>query len=138
MKPHSIDTNIVIRFLVEDPKRIPARFKGVYSFFRRIERAEVIAELHALVVFEAFFVLTSCYEIPASEAARRLHLITSLKGMRMHEKPVVLRCLEILETDGVDLVDAYILAHAEIRGLDAVYSFDRDLFKRGLRVLPVE
>ena len=41
-------------------------------------------------------------------------------------------------TDDLDLVDAYILAYADTRGIDGVYSFDADLKKKGLRVLKVQ
>lgn len=54
-----LDTNVIVRFLVESPESIPERFRGVFSFFERIERGEVKVHLPALVLVQSFFVLTS-------------------------------------------------------------------------------
>ena len=53
------------------------------------------------------------------------------------EKPVVVACLEILQQRKLDLVDAYLLAWTEQNGIDSAYSFDSDLSKNGLHLLPV-
>ncbi|MDF7801881.1 hypothetical protein P4C99_20560 [Pontiellaceae bacterium B1224] len=69
MKHSLIDTNVIIRYLVEDPETIKPKFKGVYSFFEKVERGETKVLLPELVLFEAFFVLTSFYEVPTTKAA---------------------------------------------------------------------
>ena len=67
-----IDTNVIIRYLVEIPDSISKKFKGVFPFFNRVETGEVKVELTELVLFESFFVLTRVYEIPVAEASETL------------------------------------------------------------------
>jgi predicted nucleic-acid-binding protein len=58
VKSKVIDTNVIIRFLVESPDKVQSKFKGVYSFFERLEQKEISAELPELVLFESFFLFT--------------------------------------------------------------------------------
>lgn len=138
MKHSLIDTNVIIRFLVETPERIPEKFKGVFPFFEKVERAEICVQLPELVLFEAFFVLTNLYKVPASEAAETLDQIVAFRGVFMQDKALMHDCLSVLKTKNIDLVDAYILAVSRRKSIGTVYSFDRDLQKSGLEMLPVE
>ena len=137
MKTSLVDTNVIIRYLVENPLRVQHRFKGVFSFFPRVEKGEIKIEFCELVLFEAFFVLTRLYEVPQKEAADKLSGIVSYKGVMMPDKPLILSCLKILQTERIDLVDAYLLAISKKKNIKQIYSFDRDLSKRGLDALEV-
>ena len=133
-----IDTNVIVRYLVESPESIPERFAGVYAFFDKIERGETKAQLPALVLFQTYFVLTSYYEVPAAEAAEKLETLLSFKGLVIAEKTILRNCLGLLQMKKLDLVDAYLLAHAQAKGHKGVYSFDDDLRSCGLDLLPIE
>ena len=154
MKTNLVDTNVILRYLVENPDSVQRKFKGVFTFFPRVERGEIKIELcelvlfeaffvlpahlsskHVLrrkdekssgklrkqmgeikiewcefVLFEAFFVLTKLYEVPQKKAADKLSGIVAYKGVVMPDKPLILSCLKILQTESIDLVDAYLLA----------------------------
>jgi len=127
-----------MRYLVESPDKIQIKFKGVFTFFPKVERGEVNIELCELVLFESFFVLTKLYEVPQEEAADKLSGIVSFKGIIMPDKPLILACLKILQTERIDLVDAYLLAVSKKKKLKGVFSFDKDLLKRGLKAIAVE
>ena len=138
MKTNLVDTNVIIRYLVETPDKIQTKFKGVFTFFPKVERGVIKIELCELVLFEAFFVLTKLYEVPQKEAADSLLGIVSFKGVIMPDKLLILSCLEILQTERIDLVDAYLLAFSKKKNMKSIYSFDRDLSKRGLNALDIE
>ena len=133
-----VDTNVIVRYLVEDPERIAPEFRGVVDFFRKLERGERTALLTPLVIFQAYFVLTSYYEVPREEAASSLRTLLSFKGLRVPEKAVLRKCLGTLVERSVDLVDAYLAALCATRQLDGVYSFDEGLEKLGVEVLSVD
>ena len=97
MRRQLIDTNVIIRYLVETPESIAPKFKGVFSFFERLERADCVVYLPELVLFEAFFVLTRVYEVPQSEAAEKLSVLIQFKGVEMDARPVMYSCLQILQ-----------------------------------------
>ena len=132
MKANLVDTNVIIRYLVEIPDKIQSKFKGVFAFFPKVERGEIKIELCELVLFESFLVLTKLYEVPKKEAADKLAGIVSFKGVIMPDKPLILACLKILRAEKIDLVDAYLLALSRKKNIKRIYSFDRDLSKRGL------
>ena len=138
MKISLIDTNVIIRFLVEDPDKIRTRFRGVFTFFPKVERGDIRVELTELVLFEAFFVLTRLYDVPQKEAAEKLSAIISFKGVVMPDKTLILSFLEILQTRKIALVDAYLLAFSKKKGIKGVYSFDRDLKRGGLNLLEIK
>ena len=133
-----LDTNVVLRFLVEDPEAIARPFRGVFPFFEKLERGERTALLTPLVLFQCYFVLTSYYEVPRPEAAARLRDLLAFRGLRVPEKPILRRCLTTLTERSVDLVDAYLAALCSGRQLKGVHSFDRSLRKLGIELLPVE
>jgi len=132
VKTNLVDTNVIIRYLVETPDKIQTKFKGVFTFFPKVERGVIKIELCELVLFESFFVLTKLYEVPQKEAADKLSGIVSFKGVIMPDKPLILSCLKTLRTERIDLGDAYLLALSKKKNIKQIYSFDRDLSKRGL------
>jgi predicted nucleic acid-binding protein len=133
-----IDTNVIIRYLVEDPDTVKPEFRGVFPFFEKLQRGERTALLAPLVLFQCYFVLTSYYEVPGAEAAGKLRDLLSFKGLRVTEKALLRRCLETLSKRAVDLVDAYLAAWCTMRSSRGVYSFDRSLSKLGVALLPVD
>jgi predicted nucleic acid-binding protein len=135
--PELLDTNVIVRYLVETPDSIPSRFQGVFPFFEKVERGEVRVHLPSLVLFQAFFVLTSYYQVPPAEAAEKLDALLSFKGMTIPEKAVIQNSLRLLKEKKLDLIDAYIAAYSRVRGLKGVYSFDSGLKALGLELLPV-
>jgi predicted nucleic acid-binding protein len=138
VKHSLIDTNVLIRFLVETHESVPAKFKGVFSFFEKVERAELCVQLPDLVLFEAFFVLTRLYDVPATEAADALDHMVAFRGVFMQDKVLMHSCLSILKTTKIDLVDVYILAVSRRKSISTVYSFDQDLEKNGLELLRID
>ncbi|MBI4544194.1 MAG: PIN domain-containing protein [Gemmatimonadetes bacterium] len=133
-----VDTNVIIRFLVEDPETVHPAFRGVFSFFEKLERGERSALLTPIVLFQSYFVLTSYYRVPRAEAAAKLGELLSFRGLTVPEKAILRMCLDTLAERSVDLVDAYLAALCARRQLKGVYSFDDGLAKLGVELLPVD
>jgi len=133
-----IDTNVILRYLVETPETIDPKFRGVYSFFRKIETGRLTVWLPGVVLFQAYFVLASFYRVPRPETAEKLGRILTFRGIVMADKAIVAECLRRLEQKSLDLVDAYLLAWTEKKGAPGVYSFDSDLATDTVDILPVK
>ena len=138
MSSTPIDTNVILRYLVEHPNRIAPAFRGVYPFFEKLEQGQTEVQLSELVLFQVFFVLTSHYEIPPSEAAEKLERLLSFRGIKMDNKHVAALCLARLQRENIDIVDAWLLAWCETHRCNAIYSFDKDFSKRGIALLPIQ
>jgi len=130
-----IDTNVIVRYLVETPDTINSKFKNVFSFFEKLETGVKNAEIVDLVLFQTFFVLTSYYEVPAKETAEKLSQIVSFKGIVMADKDIIQACLKTLQTRKTDPVDAYLAAYAKKKQIKEIYSFDKGLSKLGVKVV---
>jgi predicted nucleic acid-binding protein len=137
MSDRLIDTNVIVRYLVEEPATIDAKFRGVYDFFAKLEKGTIQVRLCDLVLFQVYFVLTSYYRVPRAVAAEKLRRLVGFKGLRLAEKDVAVTCLRRLEVENLDIVDAYLLAWSDERGTEGVYTFDADLRKKGLKLLKV-
>lgn len=133
-----IDTNVVIRYLVEDPEDVDPELAGVFPFFEKLERGQRRALLTPLVLFQSYYVLTSYYQVPRKEAAEKLTHLLSFKGLVVPEKPILRGCLEMLMERSVDLVDAYLATLCATRRAQGVHSFDRGLRRLGVALLPVD
>ena len=138
MKSRLVDTNVIVRFFVEDPETSPEKFKGVFSFFKKVEMGDTPIELPDLVLFEVFYVLTKIYKEPREEVAEKLRDLVSFKGILMRDKSFMTLCLKILQSKNIGLVDAYLLAISEKKGVHEIYSYDTDLSKHGLKLVKIE
>jgi predicted nucleic acid-binding protein len=132
-----LDTNVLVRYLVEDPRKTPPAFSVVLPFFDKLERGELRALLPPLVLFQTYFVLASYYEVPRGEAASKLGEIIAFRGLIVPEKPVLRVCLRTLTERSADLVDAYLAALCGVEHLRGVFSFDDDLRRLGVNVLAI-
>jgi len=132
-----IDTNVIVRFLVETPDSIQKKFRGVYSFFDKVEIGSIKIVLTELVLFESFFVLTRIYKIPASEVSGALSKLVSFKGINLPNRKIMLRCFQIILEKQIDLVDAYLIAYSKEKGIKNIYSFDKDMAKAGFNLLEI-
>jgi predicted nucleic acid-binding protein len=133
-----IDTNVVVRYLVDTPQTIAPRFRGVFDFFGKLEEGAQKVFMPDIVLFQVYFVLTSYYNVPAALAAEKLEGIVQLRGIHTSEKQALVETLETLQSENLDIVDAYLLAYSRIRGISGVYSFDGDFTARGLALMKVE
>jgi predicted nucleic acid-binding protein len=67
-----VDTNILLRFLSGEP---PAQAAAPRKLFNRAARGEVMLEVPALIVAEAYYTLVSFYEVERKLAAAKLSLL---------------------------------------------------------------
>jgi len=137
MRYSLIDTNVIVRYLVENPATIDKKFKGVYRYFQKLETGRHNAGLIELVLFQCYFVLTSFYRVSRVEAAEKLARLLTFKGIHMADKEIATACMKILQKKKMDIVDAYFLVWSEVTKISSVYSYDKELEKQGLKLLKI-
>ena len=119
------DTNILLRFLSGEP---PAQAAAARKLFERAALGEVVLEVPALIVAEAYYTLVSFYQVERKLAAEKLGVLLRQHGVKLREESVVLATLERLQTTNVGFSDAYLAAAAEQENLQ-IASFDSDFDK---------
>lgn len=113
-----VDTNVLVRHLTGDPPAMAARATAY------LRSAETLL-LADLVVAETVYVLESFYEAPRGQVATAMRSLLAVNSIVAVDTPLLLRAIEVYETDRLDFAEAYLVACAESTGVGRVASFDR-------------
>jgi predicted nucleic acid-binding protein len=113
-----LDTNILIRHLTGDPPEQAARATKFLAAADELLLAD-------LVVAEVVYVLESFYEVPRPRVAELARAIIAFPTIVVLDPAMLLRALEVYETDRLDFAEAYLVAQAERSGVGVVASFDK-------------
>ena len=119
----AIDTNVVVRYLVEDD-------------VAQTDRAEVVLRSGAVwvpktVVLETAWVLRSRYGFDGAAIARGLRQLLGLPGVTVEDPGTLAQALD-LHDRGFEFADALHLASS--RGADAFATFERALRRKARRL----
>ncbi len=119
-----VDTNVLIRHLTGDPPEMASRATA----FLGTETELLLADL---VVAETVYVLESFYEAPRPQVARAVRSLLALGSVVCVDAPLLLRAVEIYETNRLDFAEAYLVASAESTGVNRIASLDRSIDRVG-------
>jgi predicted nucleic acid-binding protein len=115
-----VDTNVLVRHLTGDPQVMAARATA----YLRSEQELLLTDL---VAAETVYVLESFYEAPRDEVAQAMRSLVAFESIVCVDPALLLRAIEVYETDRLDFADAYLIACAESTGVGKVVSFDRSI-----------
>jgi len=113
-----IDTNILIRHLTGDPPELARRATRFLASEPELLLADLIAA-------ETVYVLESFYEAPRSQVAEAIRSLIAFESIVCVDPALLLRSLEVYETERLDFAEAYLVASAESTDVRRVASFDR-------------
>lgn len=92
------------------------------SAYLRVATELFLADLS---VAETVYVLESFYETPRAQVAEVVRSLLAFGSIVVVDRAVLLRAVEVYETDRLDFAEAYLVASAESTGIERVASFDR-------------
>jgi predicted nucleic acid-binding protein len=115
-----VDTNILVRHLTDDPPEMAARATAY------LETATELL-LTDLVTAETVYVLESFYESPRDQVAEAVRSLVAFDSVVCVDPALLLRAVEVYETERIDFAEAYLVACAESTGVGRVASVDRSL-----------
>lgn len=119
-----VDTNVLVRHLTGDPQEMAAR---ATAYLRR--ESELL--LTDLVAAETVYVLESYYEAPREQVAESIRALLAMASVVTIDTALLLRAIEVYETDRLDFAEAYLVACAETTGVGRIASFDKTLDRIG-------
>jgi len=79
-----------------------------------------------VVLAECVYVLESVYEVDRPRIAEMMRAALAMATISA-DTELFLRTLEIYELDRLDFADAYLVAAAELTGVESIVSFDKAL-----------
>jgi predicted nucleic acid-binding protein len=115
-----VDTNVLVRHLTGDPADLAARATAYLGSERELLLTDLVAA-------ETVYVLESFYDAPRDEVAQALRSLVALDSIVCVDPALLLRAIEVYETDRIDFAEAYLVACAESTGVGKVASFDRSI-----------
>jgi predicted nucleic acid-binding protein len=115
-----VDTNVLVRHLTGDPPELAERATAYLGRERQLLLTDLVAS-------EPVYVLESYYEAPRLEVAQALRSLVAFDSVVCIDPALLLRALEVYETDRLDFAEAYLVACAETTGVRRVVSFDRSI-----------
>ena len=120
-----VDANVLLRFLLDDPRPLADRAAAIIE---AAERLDVDLIVTPLTVAEVVYVLGSVYGWSRADIAARLLELLEVPSLTILEEDVVRQALEwYRDVSRVHFADAYVAATALGRGHGAVATFDREM-----------
>jgi predicted nucleic-acid-binding protein len=120
----ALDTNVLVRFLVEDDAKQSARAAALVE---RAVREKTTLFLARIVVCETVWVLETAYHFGRGEIARVLGELLRAGHLAVEEAEQVRRALDRYAAGKGDVADYLIAECAHAAGFAKVATFDRDL-----------
>jgi predicted nucleic acid-binding protein len=113
-----IDTNIIVRHLTGDPPAMAERA----TRFLASQRDLLLTDL---ILAETVYVLESFYEAPRNQVAEAIRSMIAFESIVCVDPAMLLRAIEVYETDRLDFAEAYLVASAESTQVGRIASFDQ-------------
>lgn len=129
----AVDTNVLVRYLVEDDPRQAA--EAAHLIDAAAESGEPIF-VSQIVICEVVWVLSFAYDVPRREIAAILHQLRRAAGLLMESPDQVQRAIMSFENGKGDLADYLIAEQAIARGCSSIATFDRALYADARFVRP--
>jgi predicted nucleic-acid-binding protein len=80
-----------------------------------------------LVVAETIYILESFYKTPRPQVAEAMRSLIAFGSIITVDPALLLRAVEVYETDRLDFAEGYLVASAETTGVNKVASFDTSI-----------
>ena len=117
-----VDTNIFLRFLVND---IPRQADACETIFRKAVAGEEALYTTDMVIAEIVWVLESYYELSSSEIRTKVEKILNTPNLACDNKEAIIRALALYDEKRIAYIDAYNSCIIQLKGISEVYSYDK-------------
>src|SRR5215212_10567002 len=123
-----VDTNVIIRYMTKDEPTMAAAAK---QLFEQAELGTVTITTCEAVITEVVYILSSkaLYNVSRDEIKKHLRNFLRMKGLKIVNKSVYLRALDIYATTNLDFVDALGIEHTRHADLTLLWTFDQGMHK---------
>lgn len=127
-----LDTNVIVRYLVKDNQ---VKAEACFQLFQKVEQGTEELTTCEAVIAEVVYVLSSraLYGLNHEEIRARLTPILALKGLRLPQKRLYLRALDLYAIYSfLDFEDALCVVHMENEGINDLCSYDTHFDRTGV------
>ena len=122
----ALDTNVLVRFLVEDDA---AQSRAAVAVITRAGRTDEPLFVSDVVLCEVVWVLSASYAAPKAEIVGALRKLLHARQLAFRASDVLLRALEAYAAGRGDFADYLVREDARAAGCTSVLTFDKVLLK---------
>lgn len=122
----ALDTNVLVRFLVEDDA---AQHRRATQLIERASREEIPLLVTDVVLCELVWVLDYSYRVDRPELIAVLRELLSARQLLIVSRDSIARAVDAFAAGRGDFADYVIREQARAMGSDSVATFDRALLK---------
>jgi len=129
MKTYIIDTNAILRFILED---IPEQNLKVTKVLEKAEKHQVKVILPTQVIFEVEYVLDSVYKVSVTERYEILEELISTKYINLESENYrnhLISSIEISQFQNISLVDALLVILSKLNNAE-ILTFDKKILQQ--------
>ena len=125
----SLDTNVIIRFLVNDDKK---QSEIVRALFLQAEKDGSSFHISAPVILETLYVLDSVYEYKRDEILNAVESMLHMKIFSFQNPDVIQQLVAAGNKSKIELEDLFIGLSAKEYGYEPTITFDKKAAKSDL------
>lgn len=125
MKKYLLDTNIFLRFILND---IPHLAQEAENYFKRAEQGKILLFTPQIVIFEIVFALEKEYKIKRAEIIEHLKPLIAAPYIEVEDRNSFLEATDVYESKSLSLVDLFLFYKAQDMNAELL-SFDKDFRK---------
>ena len=126
MKQYLLDTNVLLRFLLNDNEAQATQAEAV---FRQAQHAEVSISIPLLVIVETVFALTKLYRFSKSEVIAKLLPIVEHPFLDIEKRTILIHGFILYRDSSISLIDALLKSQADLEG-KTLMTFDKKIKKK--------
>ncbi len=119
MSKNLIDTNLIIRFLVNDN---PQKVSRVEKLLKNKKNINILLDT---IVAEIIWVLSSYYSLNKTEVAEKIRALIHVDTIKCNAF-LINRAIALWEENNISYIDSYIAAVSELGNI-TLYSYDQKL-----------
>ncbi len=130
---NALDTNLLVRFLVNDDRKQAHKVK---QLFETAERAGEVFMLTTVVALELIWVLSAVYECSRADILRALEQLCMLPIVHFENPTLIQRLISLGRDTTIELPDLLIGLAGQSLGCETTLTFDRKAAQSDLFRLP--
>ncbi len=125
----ALDTNVIVRFLINDDK---TQGRKARVLFENAERSGERYLILTPVLLETIWVLSAVYDLAREDVLHAVELLTQIPILEFERYETVLELIRLGATTNADLPDLLIGLSGKAAGCESTLTFDKGLGPTGL------
>ena len=125
MREQIVDTNILLRFLLND---VPKQTEEAKLKIEQAKAGKLKLVVPQIVIFEIIFALTKIYGFEKNKVIDVIRVLINSDYLEVESRDILYVALDLFRLSAISFVDCFIASYAKSRNVE-VLTFDKDLNK---------